>query len=97
MQQTLPKDSYECNETIKLRNIHANTDDSVVGFHVEIHITYQCPLYDTHKDSPLAPKKLLIHKSCLPPYAQSFKVNLPSDGREKLVETSLHRNRYIYH
>ena len=34
MQQTLPVDSYECNETITLREILATSDDSVVGFFV---------------------------------------------------------------
>ena len=40
MQQTLPLDSYEWNETITLRKILATSDDSVVGFFVEVDIAY---------------------------------------------------------
>ena len=82
MQQTLPLDSYEWNETITLREILATSDDSVVGFFVEVDIAYPSSLHDSHNDLPLAPEKILIRKSWLSPYAQSFNVKLPSDGRE---------------
>ena len=97
MQQTLPVDSYEWNETIKLREILATSDDSVVGFFVEIDIAYPSSLLDSHIDLPLAPEKILIRKSWLYPYAQSFNVKLPIDGRQKLVETLLDKNRYVCH
>ena len=97
MQQTLPVVSYEWNETITLREIVATSDDSVVGFFVEVDIAYPSSLRDSHNDLPLAPEKILIPKSWLSPYAQSFNVKLPSDGREKLVETLLDKNRYVCH
>ena len=97
MQQTLPLDSYEWNETITLREILATSDDSVVGFFVEVDIAYPSSLHDSHNDLPLAPGKILIRKSWLSPYPQSFNVKLPSDGREKLVETLLDKNRYVCH
>ena len=97
MQQTLPVDSYEWNETITLREILATSDDLVVGFFVEVDIAYPSSLHDSHNDLPLAPEKILIRKSWLSPYAQSFNVTLPSDGREKLVETLLDKNRYVCH
>ena len=96
MQQTLPVDSYEWNETI-MREILATSDDSVVGFFVEVEIAYPSSLHDSHNDLPLAPEKMLIRKSWLSPYTQSFNVKLPSDGREKLVETLLDKNRYVCH
>ena len=39
----------------------------------------------------------MIQKAWLSPYAQSFNVKLPSDGREKLVETLLEKNSYVCH
>ena len=97
MQQTLPVDSYEWNETITLREILATSDDSVVGFFAEVDIAYPSSLHDSHNDLPVAAEKILIRKSWLSPYAQSFNVKLPSDGREKLVETLLDKNRYVCH
>ena len=97
MQQTLPVDSYEWNETIKLREILATSDDSVVGFFVEVDIAYPFSLHDSHNDLPPAPEKILIRKSWISPYAQSFRVKLPRDGREKLVEIILDKNRYVCH
>ena len=97
MQQTLTVDSYEWNETITMREILATSDDSVVGFFVEVDIAYPSSLHDSHNDLPLAPEKILIRKSRLSPYAQSFNVKLPSEGREKLVETLLDKNRYVCH
>ena len=71
--------------------------DSNVGFFVEVDITDPSSLHDSHNDLPLAPEKILIRKSWLSPYAQPFNVKLSSDGREKLVETLLDKNRYICH
>ena len=97
MQQTLPVDSYEWNETITSREILATSNDSVVGFIVEVDIAYPSSLHDSHNDLPMAPEKILIRKSWLSPYAQSFNVKLQSDGREKLVETLLYKSRYVCH
>ena len=97
MQQTLPVDSYEWNETITLREILATSDESVVGFFVEVDMAYPPSLHDSDNDLPLAPEKILIRKSWLSPYEQSFNVKLPSDGREKLLETLLDKNRYVCH
>ena len=97
MQQTLPVDSYEWNETNTLGEILATSDDSVVGFFIEVDIAYPSSLHDSHNELPLAPGKILIRKSWLSPYAQSSNVKLPSDGREKLVEPLLDKNRYVCH
>ena len=97
MQQTLAVGSYEWNETITLREILAASDDSVVGFLVEVDITYPSSLHDSHNDLPLVPEKIFIQKSWLSPYTQSFNVKLPIHGREKLVETLLDKNRYVCH
>ena len=97
MQQTLPVDSYEWNETITLREILATSDDSVVGFSLEVDIAYPSSLHDSHNDLPPAPEKILIRKSWLSPYAKSFNVKFLSDGREKLVETLLDKNCYVCH
>ena len=97
IQQTLPVDSYERNETITLKKILATSDDLVVGFFVEVDIAYPSSLHDSHNDLPLAPEKILIRESWLSCYAQSFNVKLPKDGREKLVETLLDKNRYVCH
>ena len=97
MQHALSVDSYELNETITLREILATNDDSVVGFFVEVDIAYPSSLHDSHNDLSLAPEKILIRKSWLSPYAQSFNVKLPFDGQEKLVETLLDKNRYVCH
>ena len=97
MQQTLPVDSYEWNEPITVREILATSDDSVVGFFVEVDIAYPSSLHDSHNELPLSPEKILIRKLWLSPYAQSFNVKLPSDGGEKLVKTLLDKNRYDCH
>ena len=97
MQQTLHVGSYEWNGTITLREVLATSDESDFGNFVEVDITYPSSLHDSHNDLPLAPEKILIHKSWLSPYAQSFNVKLPSDVRQKLVETLLDKNRYVCH
>ena len=97
MQQTLSVDSCDWNETFTLGEILATSDDSVVGFFVEVDITYPSSLHDSHKDLSLSFQKILIQKSGLSCYARSFNVKLPSDGREKLVETLFDENRYVCH
>ena len=97
MQQTLPLDNYEWNKTITLKEILATDDDSEVGFFVEVDITYPSSLHDSHNDLPLAPEKITIQNSWLSPYAQSFNVKLPNDGRKKLVETLLDKTHYVCH
>ena len=47
MQQTLPVGSYKRNKTITLREILATSDDSVVGFLVEVDNTYPSSLHDS--------------------------------------------------
>ena len=95
MLRTLPLDTYEWNETSSFREILATSEDSVVGFSVEVDITYPSSLHDSHNYLPLAPEKLFNQKLWLSPYTQSFNVKLPSDGREKLVETLLDKNLYV--
>ena len=56
MQQTLPVDSYEWNETNTLREILATSDDAVVGSFVEVDIAYPSSLHDSHNDLSLAPE-----------------------------------------
>lgn len=97
MQQTLPLDNYQWNETVTLQEILDTSDNSEVGFFVEVDITYPPSLHDAHNDLPLAPEKLTIHNDWLSPYAQSFKVKLPTDGRKKLVETLLDKSHYVCH
>ena len=82
MQQTLIAGSYKCNETITLREILATSDDSVFGLLVEVDITYPSSLHDSHNDLHRVPENKLIQKSWLAPYAKSFNVKLPGDGRE---------------
>ena len=50
--------TVEWNETITLREILATSDDSVVGFFVEVDIAYPSSLHDSHNDLPLAPEKI---------------------------------------
>ena len=63
MQHTSLLDSYESNETMTLKEILATSDDSAVGFFVEVDITYTSSLHETQNDLPLAPEKILIQKS----------------------------------
>ena len=97
MQQTLPVDSNERNETNTLREILATSDDSVAGFFVGVNITCQSFLHYFHNNLPMAPEKILIQKSWLSAHAQFFNFKLPSDGHEKIVETIWNKNRYVCH
>ena len=84
-------------DTSTLGDILGASDDSAAGFFVEVNIIHPSSQHDPHKDLSLAPQKLSIHKSWLSPYPQSFNVKIASDGREKLVETLLDKDRYVCH
>ena len=84
-------------KTIILREILATSDDSVVGFFVEVDITYPSSLHNSQTELLLEFERILIQRSWLSPYAQSFNGNLSNDCQEKLIETKLDMNRCVCH
>ena len=97
MQQTLPLDSYSWNETITLAEVINTSDDSPVGYFVEVDLEYPIELHDSHNDLPLAPEKLSIQQSWLSPFAESFGVKIASEAPKKLIVTLFDKHNYVCH
>ena len=97
MQQTLPLDSYSWNEIITLAEVLNTSDDSPVGYFVEVDLEYPIELHDSHNDLPLAPEKLSIQQSWLSPFAESFGVKIASEAPKKLIETLFDKQNYVCH
>ena len=85
MQKMMPLGNYKWNTDISLNEILRTSEDSNVGYFVEVDLKYPSHLHDIHNGLPLAPEKVCIHSSWLSPYANSFRIK--TSKTPKLIET----------
>ena len=95
MQKRMPLDKYKWNTEITIEQILQTSENSSVGYFVEVDLKYTQYLHDLHNGLPLAPEKLIIRSSWLSPFAKSF--GIKPNKTPKLVETLLDKKNYVCH
>ena len=101
MSQPLPKDSFAwlTEDEFDGLDISNVSDDSDIGYILEVDLEYPSELHDLHSDFPLCPEKLKVTDDMLSPYCQRLKEDLglkePSIG--KLIPNLNNKTRYILH
>ena len=95
MQKMIPLENYRWNTEITIEQILQTSENSSVGYFVEVDLKYPQYLHDLHNGLPLAPEKLIIRSSWLSPFAKSFGIK-PNKTR-KLVEKLLDKKNYVCH
>ena len=75
------------------------SDDSELGYILEIDLEYPTTLHDEHSDYPLAPESMKISNEMLSPFSQKLKENLQFKGQPtpKLIPNLHDKTKYITH
>ena len=71
MQKMMPLDNYKWNTEIIIEQILQTSENSSVGYFVEVDLKYPQYLRDLHNGLPLAPEKLIIRSPWLSPFGNS--------------------------
>ena len=99
MSQPLPMDSFAwlTEDEFDGLDISNVSDDSDIGYILEVDLEYPTEFHDLHSDFPLCPEKLKVTDDMLSPYCQQLKEDLglkePSIG--KLIPNLHNKTRYI--
>ena len=93
MQKRMPLDNYKWNTEITIEQILQTSENSSVGYFVEVDLKYPQYLHDLHNGLPLAPEKLLMRSSWLSPFAKSS--GIKPNKTPKLVETLLDKKNCL--
>ncbi|GFT43648.1 uncharacterized protein NPIL_360211 [Nephila pilipes] len=97
MSQFLPTHGFEwIKEPVNFMEI---SDESDIGFILEVDLDYPENLHDLHNDYPLAPETLNVTNDMLSPYCKEIaeKNNLNINSCTKLVPNLMSKKRYIVH
>ncbi|XP_033761654.1 uncharacterized protein LOC117343421 [Pecten maximus] len=75
------------------------SDDSQVGYILEVDLEYPSDLHDLHNDYPLAPERIQVTADMLSPYASKLLEDLELKGTStrKLVPNLNPKTKYILH
>ena len=101
MSQPLPMDSFAwlTEDEFDGLDISNVSEDSDIGYTLEVDLGYPTELHDLHSDFPLCPEKLKVTDDMLSPYCQQLKEDLglkePSIG--KLIPNLHNKTKYILH
>ncbi|GFT87145.1 uncharacterized protein NPIL_461031 [Nephila pilipes] len=96
MSQFLPTHVFEwIKEPVNFMEI---SDESDIGFILEVDLDYPENLHDLHNDYPLAPETLNVTNDMLSPYCKEIaeKYNLNINSCTKLVPNLMSKKRYIF-
>ncbi|GFU42669.1 uncharacterized protein NPIL_581771, partial [Nephila pilipes] len=97
MSQFLPTHVFEwIKEPVNFMEI---SDESDIGFILEVDLDIPENLHDLHNDYPLAPETLNVTNDMLSPYCKEIaeKYNLNINSCTKLVPNLMSKKRYILH
>ena len=85
------------NETIN--RILNKSDNSLLGYFLEVDLDYPENLHDCHKDYPLAPEKIKIKEELLSPYCSknAKKFDIKPGGIHKLTPNLMSKKNYAVH
>ena len=101
MSQPLLMDSFawlseEEFDGLDILNVSENSD---IGYILEVDLEYPTELHDLHSDFPLCPEKVKITDDMLSPYCQQLKedLGLKESSIDKLIPNLHNKTRYILH
>jgi len=101
MSQTLPEKEFDflLDEQVKSFDVATISDDSPVGYILEVDLEYPEELHDLHNDYPLCPEKLVVSIEDLSPYTKSLavKLNISSGSSQKLISNLKTKVKYVVH
>ena len=101
MSQSLPIDSFAWLSKDKVDELDISnvSDDSDIGYILEVDLVYPPEVHDLHSDFPLAPQKMKVTDEMLSPYFQQLKedLDLKEPSIAKLVPNLYDKTRYILH
>ena len=101
MSQYLPYDNFEwmSEEEINEVNFDLVSEDSKIGYVLEVDLEYPKDLHDTHNDYPLAPEKLRVSENMLSDYCLDIVKNYGIKVGEvnKLTPNLKDKNGYVIH
>ena len=89
MKQTLPYGGFDLlnKQEINELDLDSISENSSIGYFLEVDLEYLSELHDSHNDYPLAPEKLEISSDTLSKYCSDIaeKYGIKAGGINKLV------------
>ena len=79
--------------------LHFISENSSIGYILEVNLEYPSKLHDLHHDYPLAPEKLEISQNMLSKYCSDIADNyeIKIGGVNKLVPNLKNKEKYVIH
>ena len=79
--------------------LNSISENSSIGYILEVDLEYPSELHDLHKDYPLAPEKLEISQNMWSKYCFNIanEYGIKIDGFDKLVPSLDNKNKYVVH
>ena len=79
--------------------LNSISENSSIGYIIEVDLEYPSELHDLHNDHPLAPETLEISQNMLSKYCSNIanKYGIKIDGVNKLVSNLINKSKYVAH
>ena len=101
MMQPMPISDFKflAEKEINKFDLNSISENSLIGYILEVDLEYPDKLHDLHNDYPLAPDKLKISSNMLPKYCSDIadKYGINIGGVKKLVPNLRGKIKYIIH
>ena len=99
MSQPLPVSDFQWIQDPSHLDVLQVSDDSDLGYILEVDLAYPEHLHDQHNDYPLAPETMKITPDMLSPYSQQLAegLDLKTGSVEKLVPNLQDKQKYVLH
>ena len=99
-QYPLPQNIFELDEDITLDIILSTSEDSIVGYILEVDLDYPEELHNSHSDFPLAPTREAIKLEWFGEYQEELREKLGMQlvsKTKKLLQTLFNKEHYTLH
>ena len=101
MNQPLPYGEFDwlSEKEVSRFDLDSISENSSIGYFLEVDLEYPRELHDYHNDYPLAPGKLAISSDMLSKYCSGIanKYGIKSGGVKKLVPNLRNESKYVVH
>ena len=101
MSQPLPYGEFHwlTDEQISQFCVNDISDDSEIGYILDVDLEYPTELHDSHSDYPLAPESMTVENEMLSPFSKELKEKLQIKGQpaSKLIPNLYDKTNYITH